>query len=272
MATNEIKMDTRNAGAVFGALAALPTILGLYTANQNTPFRDHAGMYFLLILGITLVLYLIATISVKMGDSSSKEPGITAVVRGGMLGLNSVLNGMLIWLLATPLIDETPAVIVGLVVGFVNWLGCLSTITNSDIFQGVCGWLNWLMPMSWLIVGLGAIFMIISAILAIPGHLLGVDFLKFGGETTATSGKHIEVDWKTGTIFMFGGLVANLNYLKTAFNMGNFSFVHRKADNTHIEHEAGHTLNLAVFGAIFHLIGAIDENFPVIGGGHSCLL
>ena len=32
----------------------------------------------------------------------------------------------------------------------------------------------------------------------------------------------------------------------------------------HLEHEAGHTLNLAAFGSIFHFIGPIDEN--VTGG------
>jgi len=65
---------------------------------------------------------------------------------------------------------------------------------------------------------------------------------------------------ETGTFFMKGGLAANLNYLHTAFNMGNFSFVDYTSGYWHKEHEAGHTLNLAAFGFIFHLIGAIDEN------------
>ena len=28
----------------------------------------------------------------------------------------------------------------------------------------------------------------------------------------------------------------------------------------HMDHEAGHTLNLGAFGFVFHLVGAIDEN------------
>ena len=67
-------------------------------------------------------------------------------------------------------------------------------------------------------------------------------------------------DWSTGTLFIKGGLVANLNYLDTAFNMGNFSFVDYKSGAWHKDHEAGHTLNLAAFGSVFHLIGAVDEN------------
>jgi hypothetical protein len=50
--------------------------------------------------------------------------------------------------------------------------------------------------------------------------------------------------------------------------MGNFSFVHYQATSTHMEHEVGHTLNLGAFGSLFHLVGAIDENLPVIGSGH----
>ena len=42
--------------------------------------------------------------------------------------------------------------------------------------------------------------------------------------------------------------------------MGNFCFVDRAHPHMEIEHEAGHTLNLAAFGSIFPLVGAIDEN------------
>ena len=76
-----------------------------------------------------------------------------------------------------------------------------------------------------------------------------------------------QTDWKTGTWFMKGGYVANLNPLHTAFNMGAFSFVDKSSGQFHIEHEAGHSLNLATFGWVFHFIGALDEN--VAGGGAS---
>ena len=47
--------------------------------------------------------------------------------------------------------------------------------------------------------------------------------------------------------------------------MGNFSFVDYKSSGWHMEHEAGHTLNLAAFGSVFHLIGALDENATTRG-------
>ena len=49
--------------------------------------------------------------------------------------------------------------------------------------------------------------------------------------------------------------------------MGNFAFLTKgNATSAHlIEHEAGHTLNLAIWGTVVHLIGALDEN--VFGGG-----
>src|SRR6185503_4764568 len=90
-----------------------------------------------------------------------------------------------------------------------------------------------------------------------------------GGKVEYLRVQALRMDWKTGTTFVRGGLIANLNYLDTAFNMGNFSFVDAKSNDWHIDHEAGHTLNLAAFGSVFHLIGAFDEN--VLGRGHQAL-
>ena len=59
---------------------------------------------------------------------------------------------------------------------------------------------------------------------------------------------------------MRGGLIANLNPIDTAFNMGNFSFVDYRSSSWHKQHEAGHTLNVAAFGSLFHVKGALDEN------------
>ena len=50
-------------------------------------------------------------------------------------------------------------------------------------------------------------------------------------------------------------------------NLSFDSFVDMNSNAWHIEHEAGHTLNLAAFGCFFHLIGAFDE--LVIRGGNA---
>jgi hypothetical protein len=104
--------------------------------------------------------------------------------------------------------------------------------------------------MSWLIVAIGFLFYLFSALLHLA-TLGKVPYLKI---------QNVDADWSTGTLFIKGGLIANLNYLDTAFNMGNFSFVDYKSGVWHKNHEAGHTLNLAAFGCLFHLIGALDEN------------
>lgn len=66
-----------------------------------------------------------------------------------------------------------------------------------------------------------------------------------------------------------GGAVANANQWDTSFNMGNFAFADRlNADwEADIEHEAGHNLNLGVFGSVFDFVGFIDEF--VFGNGES---
>ena len=94
-------------------------------------------------------------------------------------------------------------------------------ISQSEIYQGVIGWANWLMPMSWLIVGLGILFLIVSGLL----HLVTI------GRVPYLKIEKGDVDWKTGTFFIKGGLIANLNHLDTAFNMGNFSFVRLQGDD-----------------------------------------
>jgi hypothetical protein len=115
--------------------------------------------------------------------------------------------------------------------------------------------------MSWVIVGLGLLFLIVSGILALINLAIRSTFLKI---------EHFDVDWKTGTSFLVGGLAGNGNLAKgsTGYNMGNFAFLKRghATSGYLIEHEAGHTLNLAIWGAVVHLIGALDEN---VFGGHS---
>ena len=67
------------------------------------------------------------------------------------------------------------------------------------------------------------------------------------------------VHGRTGTLFLQGGWIANLNREQTAFDMGHFGFVHKDSVSYYMEHETGHTLSLGAFGSVFHLIGFIDE-------------
>jgi len=106
--------------------------------------------------------------------------------------------------------------------------------------------------MSWPVTAVGFVFVLVSYLL--HAVTIGkVRYLKVEG---------VRMDWKTCTLFFRGGLIANLNYAQTAFNMGNFVFVDYASGDPkwHMDHESGHTLNLMAFGWIFHYIGALDEN------------
>lgn len=172
------------------------------------------------------------------------------VMRGWLIGMNAALNGLLVVVLMGLAVPLAAAIVIGVVIGVWNSLVAIKPISQSEVFQGFFGWLIWILPMSWLIVGLGLVFYVINLLCALF-TLFQVEYLKI---------KDMKADWKTGTFFMKGGLISNLNPIDTAFNMGNFSFVDKASSGWHMNHEAGHTLNLGAFGSVFHLIGALDEN------------
>jgi MFS family permease len=230
-------MDLKSGIALVGALVAGLAIIGLFAL---------VGLGWILLgvaVGVGVASYIVAAVG---ASSRTSITSFGEFMRGWLIGLNAALNAVILF----GIIGGVAGGIVGAVVGIVNVLAVFEPISQSEIYQGVIGWINWIMPMSWLIVGLGILFSIVSAML----HLVTagrVPYLKI---------EKLDVDWKTGTFFIKGGLIANLNHLDTAFNMGNFSFVDYKSSVMHMQHEAGHTLNLGAFGFVFHLVGAVDEN------------
>lgn len=193
--------------------------------------------------GIVLVLYILA--------AATAQGGFSEIVRGVLIGGNSALNGLFgVWI-ATGLFKSQPVgIVIGVVLALFNFLLVFQAISNSQVYEGFLGWLNWLMPMSWVVAGLGLAFFVLNLVGGIIGAL-GATFFKLTG---------MDADWKTGTFFTKGGWISNLNPIDTAFNMGNFAFVDSAYSSMAKEHEAGHTLNLGAFGSVFHVIGAIDEN------------
>ena len=231
-------------GALFASavMAALKLLLQLDVLNP---------LALGILAGVTLVGYIVANLA---AGSDFGE-----FMRGGLIGLNTVLNALLGMAIYGGLVGAQAGLIMALILAALNVLTVIGPVANNEVYQGVLGWVNWLLPMSWLVVGLGLLLFILNLL----GHLIlglifKVDFFRIIGGA---------VDWKTGTFFTHGGFVSNLNPIDTAFNMGNFSYVDKVSHVLHIEHEAGHTLNLGAFGSVFHFIGAIDEN--VTGGGRN---
>ncbi len=244
---------------------------GLLRPIQGS-FFDFIGSYFsfffttvagLIVLVATIVIYIAATVSVQ--GTSGTEKDFTAVTRGLLIGIGSGMNGLLAYNIYGGWFGQTVGLILGIILFVLGFIAAFSVVSQSGVYQGFVGWLSWLAPMSWVVLGIGLLLLVISLILGLVG-LAGVDFLKLGGDAsagTSVKGKYADASWSTGTFFLIGGLGSNANYAKTAYNMGNIAFIHRKASSDHTAHESGHNLSLFVFGWIVHLIGAVDEN--VIG-------
>lgn len=254
------RLKTRSLPTFLAALGALAVcLLVIFLAKM---IKESSGWLIpaLVVLALTLTGYIVATLSVK--SDSVRESPLTAICRGGLLGVNVAANVVLIAWILGGLESHLVVLIVAGILGLINLLAAIGPVSRSRVYQCVLGWSNWLLPMSWLVVALGLAFTLFSVLL----HLLltlpfKITFTRVGIIGGSLAGKRFNVDWASGTLFIYGGLVANLNRLKTAFNMGNFAFVHYKSSSSYTQHEVGHTLNLAAFGSLFHLIGAVDEIF-----------
>lgn len=234
-------MQLKTIFALIGALIAAAGVTGGFIG-----FGLH-WIYLLTVGVLVIVGYVIASIA---GNPKNRTTAFGEFMRGWLVGMNAAANGVIAYSLVGLFAGLAGGLIVGLTLGVLNLLTSIGPLSRNEFCQGIFGYLNWFLPMSWPIVATGILFVLISALL--HAVTIGkVRYLKMEG---------MRMDWKTGTLFFKGGLVANLNYIDTAFNMGNFSFVDYKSSKWHIEHEAGHTLNLAAFGFVFHLVGALDEN------------
>ena len=245
-------------GALLGVVMGIGWSLILFEA-----FPGAAGWILLgALVALMIILYVIANAIVSRAPIPSESIG-GDFMRYLLVGLNSGLNLILAVNIYPPLLGDAVGVTLGIGLCLLNIVAVFKTISNNGLYQGVLGWANWLLPMSWLVTGLGFVLWILSLLCHLFLYLIGrIGYFRI---------EAMQADWKTGTFFTRGGFVANLNPIDTAFNMGSFAFVDAKpheppvaSPEWHTEHEAGHTLNLGAFGSIFHFIGAIDEN--VTGG------
>ena len=229
-----------------GALAGLVGGIGLGLGiTKGFKANILVGLLALVLLVVVcVVLYLVARKRTTAGSIAGE------LMPGVLLGVNTGVNAALIAALVGPIVAVILCVLPALAV--------IEPVSRSDIYQAPLGWGNFLLPMSWPIVGLGLLFLIASGILALINLAIRSTFLKI---------EKVKLQAKTGTTFLVGGLAGNANLSpgSTGYNMGNFAFlVHGKSSEYLFEHESGHTLNLAIWGPVIHLIGALDEN--VFGG------
>jgi RHS repeat-associated protein len=231
-------------GAIVGVVVGIAVgalVVAAFAAGAALGILAIAG-----VIGLVTVSYLAA--------SANPGTGFSEFMRGFMIGLNAGLNYTILSAMGLgPL---------GVAVGVINFLAAFDSVAGNDVYQGILGWSNWLMPMSWFVVGIGLTFWLLNGL----GHLLfwSVPSL-WGGGIDRFRIEGMRVDWSTGTIATRGGFISDANAWDTAFNLGNFVYVDSQSfDATgapawHMDHEAGHSLNLAAFGSVFHFVGWFDE-------------
>ncbi len=216
-------------GAVVGVVVGVVVAVAVAAA-----FATGIGFGILAVVGVIGLL----TVSYVLA-SNNQTNGFGEFMRGFMIGLNASMNATILTFMG--------AGSLGLAVGVINFLAAFDTIANSEAYQGILGWSSWLMPMSWLATGIGLIFFLLNAVAA--AFTLN--------RAAAVRIQSLSIDWGTGTIVTEGGFLFLPNF-RGGYNLGNFAFV--TPGSNVVDHETGHTLNVAAFGSIFHFIGAIDQN------------
>lgn len=140
----------------------------------------------------------------------------------------------------------------------------LPAVARRRGYKTLLGWSNWLSPMSWPVTLPGLVLWILNGL----GHLfLWTIPSWFGKGLPLFQVQGFRMDWTTAMLATRGGGVSNANAWRTAFNMGNFAFVHAGSASWHLAHEGGHTLNLAAFGFVFHYAGFVHEVGKRTGSG-----
>jgi RHS repeat-associated protein len=240
---NHIDPDGLSFWSVLGAVVGV--IVGVALAVAAVALIVMTGGAAAVLIGIAAALIGAGIVAGSYAiANANRGTGLGEFFRGFMIGFNAGANAVIATVLFGP--------VVGVALGVINFLAAFDTIAGNRVFQGILGWSSWLMPMTWLVTGIGLVMYVINLIVA------GVTLNSWAPARISS----LSIDWSTGTLVMTGGLIRS-GGSSPAFNMGHFVFL--KPGSTDLQHELGHTLSLAAYGWAFHYVGAIDEN--VTGGG-----
>ena len=241
-----------------GPLPGLATFLVLLVVVFIIPLVVYA--YFSIPKGIlTLIGYIVAD------TTAFAWPAGELFFRGGNVGFNAAYAVFFGALCYATLLTEVlgpaglpAAVVLALLFLFVPFAGL---VASTDIsMKGILGWTVFLAPTSWFVNGLGAVFFLIGVSL----HWLAVLAPGTGPLFFLNS---VAIHPAFGSIVTVGGLPGNLNLAGGgAYNLGTFVLAFGPATNAGtVLHEAGHGLNLSVFGGHFHFVGWFEEILGFVG-------
>ena len=130
-------------GVVVGVIAAVVLVAAL-------------AIGFWAVVLVIAAIALVMVIGYVLASNANPNSAWGQFLRGFFLGMNAGLNAGLLTAMGAP--------VLGIVVGVVLFLGAFDKIANNEVYQGIIGWGNWVMPTSWPIVALGAVFFILNAL------------------------------------------------------------------------------------------------------------
>lgn len=216
-------------------------------------------------LGIALLgsLALYALGSVSLRGAARDRAGavhfnsLERVARVGAIALNAGLNlALWVWI-SRPhqlapgqvLLPTYSGSFLGAALAFIGLLAAIPRLARRADAQALLGWASWLMPMSW------------------PSTVLGLFvFVTAWGSAMWIRTIRLRLDVSTGTIETSG--LPRMGRFRGGFNLGNFTFLVGTPPTPFSavgtsSHETGHTLNVAAFGSVWHLLGnGIEQNVP----------
>lgn len=295
-------------GTVVYLIIGAPALLSLYLyVSTEAAGSNVAGslalIWLLLLFSIpghfiaVLIAYIVASVFSPRHDQYVYNDS-EFFVRGLLIGLNAGMNFLLgataIGAVLAPLLGRIGAYVglaAGIILAVVNLLAAgmpTGSQDANDAIKRIVGWMSWLMPTNWIVIFLGWILYVISALFSV---LLG--WTPFYGLYLINAAL---IEWPYGSMFIEGGIGSNLWLQgpidkRGGYNLGLFSFIHADTipevepvtglriavglgtdqifDKNTRKHESGHNLNLTAFGAYFHLIGAVDENVGPFARGRN---
>ena len=230
-------------------------------------------------LAILLAVFLLYWLAISAITLPAAPVGLIAtgfaegIARAGLVGLNAGLN--LTFLLGALALAPGGA-LVSFALVLISFAAFTPIISNNAIYQVVLSYTNLFLPMSLPMNMVGGVVFIVNMALAGVGASLSWF-----------------AEWTRANLVMHGGIVHGCK--RTAFNMANFTVahpdmalddpwfdsgaaiwpfcqaptpgVHTLTVHGAVLHEASHTLNVGVFGWIYHLIGFADQQLPMPWSG-----
>ena len=200
-----------------------------------------------------VLLYAVGSLSIRARLAKASRGvipsnAVEATARAGAILLNACLN-LVIWMRLAPEWGLIP----GVVLAAIGVLSAVRPVARHGRYQAVLGWTSWLMPMSWPATGIGLAVFAISWISTLWGT------------------RDVRVDRTSGVVEVAG--LPILADFRGGFNLGSFTFLLGAAPTPFAAvgisaHETGHTLNVAAFGSVWHLLGnGIEQNMRPFARG-----